>query len=130
LRYKTQRLNLPLVHNWGAGHHEELTLESLEGKEEDGKVVFFAYTGVAPRIYQQLFSMSERGAKKGNSISKWFAKQASLAPLYVSQNASLLYLAAESEELKELPSSIYSSSCGTTSAANTTPAQQCAAHKA
>lgn len=91
---------------------EEISLESLYGKEEEGKVCFFAYTGVAPRQYQQLFSMSERGAKKGNSLIKWNAERRSLAPLYVPQNASLLYLAAEIQKLDTLNDSVYSKSPG------------------
>ncbi|MCL5884269.1 MAG: dCMP deaminase family protein [Deltaproteobacteria bacterium] len=91
-------------------YREEITLESLQGKEEEGKVVFFAYTGVAPRQYQQLFSMSERGAKKRNSLTKWTAERRSLSPLYVPHNASLLSLAAERQELVSLPHDIYSKS--------------------
>lgn len=79
---------------------EEITLETLPGKEEDGKVAFSAFTGIAPRQYQQLFSMSERGAKKGNSLIKWNAKQRSLTPLYVPKYASLLYLEAERRALE------------------------------
>jgi cytidine deaminase len=92
-------------------YSEEISLDSLNGKEEEGKVVFFAYTGVAPRQYQQLFSMSERGAKKGKSLTKWNAEQHSLVPRYVPQNSSILYLDAERRVLDEyLPSAIYSKS--------------------
>lgn len=86
---------------------EEIILDSLLGKEEEGKVVFFAYTGIAPRQYQQLFSMSERGAKKGRSLEKWNNDKATLSPLYIQKNASLLYIAAEQQALKDLPTDIY-----------------------
>ena len=49
-------------------HGDELVLESRDGKPESGKVVFLAFSGVAPHQYRQLFSMSERGAKKGKKI--------------------------------------------------------------
>lgn len=90
-------------------YREEINPESLLGKEEDRKVVFFAFTGIAPRQYGQLFSMAERGAKKGNSLPKWNwdAEHNSLSPLYVTRNASSLYLAAEDQELKSLPHDIY-----------------------
>jgi hypothetical protein len=70
-------------------------------------VVFFAFTGVAPCQYRQLFSMAERGAKKGGSLRQWYAQQRSLAPLYVNPKAALLYLAAECQELKKLPIDVY-----------------------
>lgn len=89
---------------------EEITVEALPGKELDDKVAFSPFTGIAPRQYQQLFSMSERGAKKGNSLEKWIAGQQQhlLSPLYVPQNASLRYLAAERQALKNLPPDMYS----------------------
>ena len=77
------------------------------GIEEENKVVFFAFTGVAPCQYRGLFSMAERGAKKGGSLGKWYAQRRSLAPLYVHPNAALLYLAAECQELQKLPLDIY-----------------------
>jgi cytidine deaminase len=89
-------------------YHEDITVESLYGNAEEGKVVFFPFTGVAPRQYRQLFSMSERGAKKGNSLIEWNNNRRSLAPPYVPQNASLLYLATERQELKSLSPDIYS----------------------
>jgi cytidine deaminase len=88
-------------------HGEEITLETLPGEEETGKVAFSAFTGVAPRQYRQLFSMSERGAKKGILVTEWDADRLSLAPLYVPQNASLLYLDAERKVLENLPRDIY-----------------------
>jgi cytidine deaminase len=87
---------------------EEIVLEAVPGKEERNKVNFIAYSGVAPRQYQQLFSMSQRGAKKGKSLNTWTTEQRSLVPIYVPQNASLLYLVKEKQELKSLTTAIYS----------------------
>lgn len=96
-------------------YHEEIAQESAEDgdkeplNEEKDKVAFFAFSGIAPRQYPQLFSMSERGAKsiKGKPLIKWEAGQRSLEPLYVPQNASLLYLEAERQALANLPPDIY-----------------------
>jgi deoxycytidylate deaminase len=88
-------------------HGEEITSESATGIEEENKVVFFAFTGVAPCQYRQLFSMAERGAKKGGSLQKWYAQRRSLAPLYVHPNSALLYLAAECQELEKLTVDVY-----------------------
>jgi deoxycytidylate deaminase len=93
---------------------EEVFIESLDGMQEEGKavegkVVLVAFTGIAPRQYQRLFSMSERGAKKGKQLKRWEEDQLNhtLSPLYVPQNASLLYLAAERQALENLPTEIY-----------------------
>jgi len=88
-------------------HGEEIDLDSKDGKEEESKVAFSAYKGVAPRQYPQLFSMTERGAKKGKSLKQWYAERLSLSPRYVLRNASLVYTAAECEELEKLPPEIY-----------------------
>lgn len=88
-------------------HGEEIDLESKDGKQEESKVVFSAYTGVAPRQYPQVFSMSERGAKKGKSQKQWCVERLSLSPRYVPPNASLIYLAGERQELDKLPPEIY-----------------------
>src|SRR6266487_300563 len=87
---------------------EEIDLESPDGKNLEGKVVFSAFTGIGARQYGRLFSMSERGAKKGKSLKSWEAGRKSLSPLYVSRNDSLAYLAAERQELAKLPPEIYS----------------------
>ncbi len=99
-------------------YREEIAPESAEdgdkepANEDRDKVAFFAFTGVAPSQYRQLFSMSERGAKKGNSLRKWSIgqQQHSLAPLYVPQNASLLYIEAERQALESLKPDIYKAS--------------------
>lgn len=88
-------------------HAEEIELEPEDGKEYQAKVVFCAFTGIAPRQYRQLFSMSERGAKKGISLSQWEKARPTLLPKYVMQNASLAYLAAERQELEKLRPDIY-----------------------
>jgi hypothetical protein len=88
-------------------HGEEMSLESAEGKEEEGKVVFCAFSGIAPRQYRQLFSMSERGAKKGKPLAEWVSGRRALVPRYVMLNAELGYLLAERKELEKLSQSVY-----------------------
>ncbi len=44
-------------------YREELDCDSLSGGEYKGKVLFLAYSGVAPRQYSKLFSMGLRGGK-------------------------------------------------------------------
>lgn len=83
-------------------HSEEMSLDSIDGKEEDGKVVFSPFTGIAPRQYAQLFSMTQRGAKKGMSWKAWDANRRKLIPRYVASNASLGYTMAERQELERL----------------------------
>lgn len=89
-------------------HGEEIDLESIDGKEDDTRVVFCEFSGVAPRQYRQLFSMSERGKKKGRSLSDWHANRLSLSPRCVARNAVSSYLATEREELAKLPPQVYS----------------------
>lgn len=84
-------------------HREEIVVDSTTGKEEEWKVVFSPFSGIAPRQYRQLFMMSERGAKRGHSLRKWEAGQSTLTPLYVARNAPLAYLAAERQELEVQP---------------------------
>jgi cytidine deaminase len=88
-------------------HQEEIKIEPIDGREEDNKVVFVAFSGVGPRQYQQVFSMSERSTKKGPSVEEWEASRHSLSPLYVIRDASLAYLAAERRELEELTKEVY-----------------------
>jgi hypothetical protein len=88
-------------------HHEEIISESLSGFEQGDQVAFFPFTGVAPRQYPQLFSMSERSAKKGKSLQEWEVQKTSLSPLYVDPNASRAYLAAERQELGKLPVDVF-----------------------
>jgi deoxycytidylate deaminase len=86
---------------------EEIIWESQDGKEKDGAVVFWAFSGIAPRQYRGLFSMSERGAQKGYSLKNWTANQRSLSPKHVMRNASLAYVTAERQELEKLPVGVY-----------------------
>ena len=86
---------------------EEIVLDPVDGKEVPGKLVFSAFSGIAPRQYRQLFSMSERGAKRGRSLAQWNDEPHVLSPLYIPRSAALLYLATESQSLKKLPTDVY-----------------------
>ena len=86
---------------------EEIVLDPVDGKEVSGKLVFCAFSGIAPRQYRQLFSMSERGAKRGRSLADWNAEPHVVSPLYIPRNAALLYLAAERQALERLPANIH-----------------------
>jgi deoxycytidylate deaminase len=88
-------------------HGEEIVLESEDAKEHQDKVVYRAFTGITPRQYQQVFSMSERGSKKGLNLESWEASRRSLSPRYVIPNASEAYLAAENQELLNLAQEKY-----------------------
>lgn len=88
-------------------HQEEICLEPADGREEEDKVTFFAFSGVAPRQYQQVFSMSERGSKKGYSLCDWENARRKLSPRYVIRNAARAYLAAERQELEKLVPEVY-----------------------
>jgi cytidine deaminase len=86
---------------------EEIVSDWLTTDKDATKVGFFAFTGIGPRLYEQLFSMSARGAKMGNSLETWQERRRSLRPLYVQHNASMLYVAAERQALDELPTEVY-----------------------
>jgi len=86
---------------------EELELKSGTGMEEEGKVVFCAFSGVAPRQYRQLFALSERAAGRGKRLKQWEAERQTLVPLCVSRNAQVAYLTAERQELEKLPVDVY-----------------------
>ncbi|HEY9229564.1 MAG TPA: anti-phage dCTP deaminase [Gemmatimonadaceae bacterium] len=88
-------------------YQEEVVLEPGDGKEEKGKVVFSAFTGVGPRQYAQLFSMSKRGAKEGRSLNHWYGSQSELSPAYVPQNVFRQYLHEERSALQMLEASVY-----------------------
>lgn len=93
-------------------HKEDVDLDALSCEEQDGKVTFCPFNGIAPRQYRQLFSMSMRGGKQGMTLDQWKKgqEQQTLVPLYIPQNASLLYLDAEHRALESLPSALYSKS--------------------
>ena len=88
-------------------HGEEIELEAIDGIALDDKVAFTAFTGVAPRQYGRVFSMSARGAKKGLSLKEWEANKQTLSPQYVMRNASEAYFLSEHQELEKLPIEIY-----------------------
>ena len=88
-------------------HGEEIDLDSADGSAKEGKVVFMAFTGVAPRQYECVFSMTARGAKRGLSLKDWDDQRSNLSPRYVMRNASEAYLLSERQELKELSVEIY-----------------------
>lgn len=88
-------------------HSEEIVSEAPEGESYRDKVAFIAYSGVAPRQYQRLFSMEVRGKRHDISKNEWEATPATLQPLYVMENAFASYLLNEQEALKKLPESIY-----------------------
>lgn len=85
---------------------EEITSKEWEQDSAD-KVEFIAYTGVAPRQYQRLFSMESRGKRRGITKNEWEANKGALQPLYVMENASASYLLNERQELGRLPENIY-----------------------
>ena len=97
-------------------HKEEIDLESKVAADESQKdvqlknvpkVVFSPYTGVAPRRYRQLFSMSGRGKKALLALKDWGTQKASLSPQYLVRNAYASYMIAEREELALLPTSVF-----------------------
>ncbi len=91
-------------------HDEEIELESRDGPtgEEGGKdgvlskVVFSPYTGIAPRQYQRLFSMSGRGQKALLSLKEWNLRKASLPPQHLVNHAFASYSRGEREEVAHL----------------------------
>jgi len=88
-------------------HGEEIVLESADDLAQPGKVVFSAFSGIAPRQYRQLFSMAERGKDKGRSLSEWESSRRTLASPYISHNAAPAVFAAEREALMKLPTDAY-----------------------
>lgn len=89
-------------------HGEEIDIEPDKGIAQGEKVAFIAFTGVAPRQYQQLFSMSRRSPRvAGLPIKKWDAEKMSLSPMYIEKNASAAYLLAERQELEKLSTDVY-----------------------
>jgi cytidine deaminase len=91
----------------GSLHGEELELESISGADMPDKVVCYAFSGIAPRQYRQLFSMAERGKDKGHSLNRWSALSSALVPPHVPPNSFHAYIPAEREALKRLRPDIY-----------------------
>ncbi len=91
-------------------HGEDVDLDALQGQEQEGKVSFYPFNGIAPHKYRQLFSMSMRGGKNGLTREQWLEGQEkqTLEPLYIPKKASLLYLDAERRVSGNLKSTIYS----------------------
>jgi len=88
-------------------YSEEITSKEWSGQSNQDMVEFIAYTGIAPRQYQRLFSMEHRGKKRGISKNEWEEKKSSHLPLYIMENVSASYLKNERQELKRLPRNVY-----------------------
>jgi tRNA(Arg) A34 adenosine deaminase TadA len=73
----------------GSLHGEELELQSVNGTEMPDRVVCYAFSGIAPRQYRQLLSMSERGKDKSHSLNEWGTLRTVLVPPYVLANSSM-----------------------------------------
>ena len=86
---------------------EELALDSRDGRAQEGKVVFAVFSGVAPRQYRQLFSMSERGTKQGLSLQEWETSRSQLVPLHVPKSAFRTSLAEERRAMETLDPAVY-----------------------
>lgn len=99
-------------------HEEEIELESKDGPLSDearrdgvlSKVVFSPYSGIAPRQYQRLFSMSGRGKKALLALKDWNFHKATLSPQHLVNNAAASYVTNEREELAQLPADKFSQS--------------------
>lgn len=90
-------------------HEEEIELDSKDGPlGDDGRknvlprVVFSPYSGIAPRQYQRLFSMSGRGKKSLLPLKDWNSTKARLSPQHLMNNAFASYVRNEREELERL----------------------------
>lgn len=59
------------------------------------------------RQYQRLFSMENRGKKRGISKNEWEEKKSSHLPLYIMENVSASYLLNERQGLERLPETVY-----------------------
>lgn len=82
-------------------HGEEISLDSINGAEENGKVVFAAFAGIAPRQYSRLFSISDRGRTPDRSLENWEKNRLSLEP-HQFYNAAAAYVKSERDSLKRL----------------------------
>jgi deoxycytidylate deaminase len=92
-------------------HGEELSLDPEPASHPDPtKVTFYAFTGIAPRQYQQLFSMTERGSRRGLTLEAWESSRATLIPRYVLKNAAAAYVMVEREVLDRIPRETYANS--------------------
>lgn len=87
-------------------HKEEID-EEAKNAAIGKKVAFLPFSGIAPRQYERVFSMSARGEKRGLSLKNWETQKSTLSPRYVMRNASASYLLAERQELGRLPADVY-----------------------
>jgi len=90
-------------------YREELICDSRDGAVQKGKVVFCAYSGIAPRQYAKLFSMSRRGGRQGVDLKDFSApsKKIHLRPSYVGDYLWLGYVQAERDALIGLQNTGY-----------------------
>lgn len=85
-------------------HRDEIALDPADPNSVGDRVLFIPFTGVAPRQYARLFSMSARSHKNGgHKLDDWEKKRSTLLPLYVLTNAAQAYIRTEREELERLP---------------------------
>lgn len=95
-------------------HEEEIDLDSkeqsppaLDSTSGPHRVLFNAYTGIAPRQYEPLFSMAKRGRKNLLSLKQWGLRKASLEPRYLLRNGFASSLASEREEIERLDPAVF-----------------------
>ncbi len=87
---------------------EELELDSADRRPKPGKVVFSAYTGVAPRQYGLLFAMANRGGKLGKNLLGWQnTPRKELQPIHVARHLQFGHVVAERDELRTLTAASY-----------------------
>lgn len=83
-------------------YEEELVLDSADNRDVAGKVVFHVYSGIAPRKYRTLFSITERGSRQGLSLKAWRESSQTLRPVHVPPFLYGAYQLAEAAELNRL----------------------------
>lgn len=84
-------------------HREEIALDPWPRSSAGDRVLFIPFTGVAPRQFGGLFSMTTRGRKHGLSLEAWRKQQGTLTPRLIIARADLAYIQAERDELRVLP---------------------------
>lgn len=83
-------------------YREELICDAPDSKPVDGRVVFCAYTGVAPRQYAKLFSMAVRGGENGPTVWEWDGSRDVRGPTCVVEHLQVGYPSAERKALGRL----------------------------
>lgn len=91
----------------GTLYGEELEMDAPNPQHREGKVVFIAYSGVAPRQYGKLFSMMKRGSKSGLDRRRWNEQKKTLRPLYVPEHLQAASVLAERDALSGFQQSGY-----------------------